>query len=266
MPFFTHMQHDDNDSAAHDKESLAYRLSHIVIRLFMGDKLSLSDLAQDFRVSERTIYRDLRERLAILDIECQDKRYFLSKRQCGARLTSKDLMRFAQMTSVNNLFPKLDSQFATILTAHHVSPFIIHTHTCKTQIESFGAFLLITESILTRQSLSFDVDSHKYPLPNEVYVLAPQTSKVNHVIDANTPFKPYRLVHVNQTWFLVGCYLSHLAVYRYDTLMNVKKQVGHFKPNEQLLSIMSTESFIQALPHYELLTVLSKLTIKDGTI
>ncbi|HBY0554106.1 TPA: DeoR family transcriptional regulator, partial [Klebsiella pneumoniae subsp. pneumoniae] len=48
-------------------DRLASRLAILVSRLFMGETLSVRQLAQEFGVSERTVQRDLRERLRYID-------------------------------------------------------------------------------------------------------------------------------------------------------------------------------------------------------
>lgn len=50
-------------------DRLASRLAILVSRLFMGETLSIRQLAQEFGVSERTVQRDLRERLRYIDTE-----------------------------------------------------------------------------------------------------------------------------------------------------------------------------------------------------
>lgn len=47
-------------------DRMAMRLSALITRLMAGESLVLSCLAQEFNVSERTLQRDLRERLAYL--------------------------------------------------------------------------------------------------------------------------------------------------------------------------------------------------------
>lgn len=56
----------------HRYDRLASRLAILVSRLFMGESLSVRRLAQEFGVSERTVQRDLRERLRYLDTEYTD--------------------------------------------------------------------------------------------------------------------------------------------------------------------------------------------------
>lgn len=56
----------------HRYDRLASRLAILVSRLFMGETLSVRQLAQEFGVSERTVQRDLRERLRYIDTEYID--------------------------------------------------------------------------------------------------------------------------------------------------------------------------------------------------
>ncbi|MBF4217644.1 DeoR family transcriptional regulator, partial [Vibrio anguillarum] len=44
-------------------EKLAFRLSDILTRLFMGEVLSIEQLMRDYQVSEKTLRRDFNERL-----------------------------------------------------------------------------------------------------------------------------------------------------------------------------------------------------------
>ena len=62
-----------------DKEhdTLSIRLADILLKLNNGQKLSPSELAQEYKVSLRTIQRDLSERLGVLPIQQNNGLYFL---------------------------------------------------------------------------------------------------------------------------------------------------------------------------------------------
>ena len=90
---------------------LAYRLGEILAKLNLGDRLEVAMLAEEFNVTERTIIRDLKERLVFLDWEEQGPKYYsLSKSSLG-QLYPEDVDRFAHFASIQNLFPKLDREF-----------------------------------------------------------------------------------------------------------------------------------------------------------
>lgn len=58
-------------------DRLAVRLSLIISRLVAGETLEMQKLATEFDVSVRTLYRDFRERLMYLDLECHQGCYRL---------------------------------------------------------------------------------------------------------------------------------------------------------------------------------------------
>ncbi|VUS61586.1 hypothetical protein SB6425_00358 [Klebsiella huaxiensis] len=59
----------------HDR--LAVRLSLIISRLIAGETLDMRRLSVEFGVSVRTLYRDFRERLIYLDLDCHNGCYRL---------------------------------------------------------------------------------------------------------------------------------------------------------------------------------------------
>jgi predicted DNA-binding transcriptional regulator YafY len=88
-------------TAEHD--TLALRLAEILLRLNLDESISRKELADEFGVTERTIYRDL-NRLSSVVEHCADGRYQLVPEYRG-RLQSRDLESFARLTGVAQLFP-----------------------------------------------------------------------------------------------------------------------------------------------------------------
>ena len=80
-------------------DRLASRLAILVSRLFMGETLSIRQLAQEFGVSERTVQRDLRERLRYIDTEYSGGNFRLRDAR-GPFRTNSDIIRFARITRV----------------------------------------------------------------------------------------------------------------------------------------------------------------------
>lgn len=60
--------------AVSEHDRLALRLAEILLRLNQGEKIARSELAEEFQVSERTIYRDLNRLGGIVD-RLEDGRY-----------------------------------------------------------------------------------------------------------------------------------------------------------------------------------------------
>lgn len=96
-------------------DTLAMRLADILLQLNHGESLCRYDLAQQFGVSERTIYRDL-SRLADVVERLPDGRYQLVKEHQG-KLQPRDLEAFAKVTGVNRLFPNNGHRFLRSLLA-----------------------------------------------------------------------------------------------------------------------------------------------------
>ncbi|BBJ61656.1 DeoR family transcriptional regulator [Enterobacter asburiae] len=77
----------------HDK--LGYRLGLILTRLNNGESLTVRGLADDINVCEKTIRRDLTERLAYLNLLRQGKQYRLPKGILGQRVANMLLNQLA---------------------------------------------------------------------------------------------------------------------------------------------------------------------------
>ncbi len=61
----------------HDYDKAMTRLTTILSRLYQGEELSVTELAQEFAVSTRTIQRDFNDRLYNLPIEQIKKKWKL---------------------------------------------------------------------------------------------------------------------------------------------------------------------------------------------
>lgn len=88
--------------AEHD--TLAQRLGIILTKLNNGQRLSISSLAEEFNVSERTIQRDLNVRLAYLPLQREGQHYSLDPTYFGRSNTSA-LFRVCEQVGATALFP-----------------------------------------------------------------------------------------------------------------------------------------------------------------
>ncbi len=95
-------------NGSHD--TIAYRLSQILIKLNQGEKLAPHALAGEFGVHLRTIQRDLKVRLAYLPLTRRNGTYQLESAFLG-KLSFKDIERFASLAGVQGLFPALSNDF-----------------------------------------------------------------------------------------------------------------------------------------------------------
>ncbi|WP_250548327.1 HTH domain-containing protein [Pseudomonas hormoni] len=88
--------------AEHD--TLAQRLGIILTKFNNGQRLSISSLAEEFNVSERTIQRDLNVRLAYLPLQREGQHYSLDPTYFGRSNTSA-LFRLWEQVGATALFP-----------------------------------------------------------------------------------------------------------------------------------------------------------------
>ena len=78
-----------------------------------GETLNMQKLATEFDVSVRTLYRDFRERLIYLDLECHQGCYRL--RSGAGPQGELDVLTFAHRTGIAGLFPGLDRRLVNLL-------------------------------------------------------------------------------------------------------------------------------------------------------
>lgn len=92
------------------RDTIAFRLVEILRRFNEGQALEPRALAQEFRVHERTIRRDLNERLSFLGLEKKEDRYTLPHIRLGT-FTLQDIQRFASLAGLQGIAPKLSTEF-----------------------------------------------------------------------------------------------------------------------------------------------------------
>ncbi len=92
----------------HDK--VAVRLTQILLKLNQGEKLDPHQLADEFKVTLRTIQRDLLERFSYLPLKKDNGLFSLELFYLG-KLNAHDVERFACLAGVKTLFPLLKDDF-----------------------------------------------------------------------------------------------------------------------------------------------------------
>ncbi|NLK66554.1 MAG: WYL domain-containing protein [Campylobacteraceae bacterium] len=88
---------------SHDK--LSFRLSNIITRLLLGERLKVDELSKEFGVTTRTIREDLNKRLSNLPITCENSEYFL---KTLPNIKNYELANFSQKSGIYGLYPKID--------------------------------------------------------------------------------------------------------------------------------------------------------------
>lgn len=212
------------------RDRLAVRLSLIISRLLQGEALSTGQLAGEFNVSERTLRRDFNQRLVYLDLECENGVYRLAKGRNGIR-SDRDIISFARLTHVAQVFPSLDSRLLSLLlNGQHDSPFIVYHKPPASMPTLFGGFYRLTQAIVDQRRVSLRVGADYFP-----------------------ELAPYRLIYFDGYWYLVGEHARQVQVFLLRDITDVTLMGPAFRRRESLTELTTGPGFIHALPHFRLI-------------
>lgn len=212
----------------HRYDRLAIRLAILVSRLFMGESLNISQLAQEFGVSGRTVQRDLRERLRYLDTEYIDGHVSLRDAR-GPFRTNSDILRFAQITSVAHYFPVLDPKLLSVLLDNRQDPPCIVWNDPPRQAPAlFDGFQVIVQSIIRNRLIRF---LHREHLQSSI--------------------APYRLICHDGEWYLAAVSKDRIQVFTLSAITDVVMTTSSFARNRHIDRILQDPRFMRALPHFD---------------
>ncbi|MGQ0286755.1 helix-turn-helix transcriptional regulator [Pasteurellaceae bacterium 22721_9_1] len=193
---------------------LAERLAKILTLLNKGSRIDIYQLAEQFDVSVRTIQRDINERFGFLEWKEKGARYYqLNLKQLGL-LNEIDIQRFANFSSVSELFPKLDREFFQnkLTESVQVKGFeyedIHHLH---------KEFDLIQKAISQHQYIDFN------------YTKSGQNGGKFYKI------APYALLNKNGIWYLIGSDHDKQKTFCFTQMSMLRILPETFAPNEQFL-------------------------------
>ncbi|CAA0370178.1 TPA: WYL domain-containing protein [Klebsiella oxytoca] len=217
------MESPTSDSR-HDR--MAVRLSVIISRLLSGEALVLKSLSEEFGVSERTLRRDLHQRLIHLDIRNDDGVYRLSESRLRDR--SPGALSFIRASGIARILPIQDKQLVNMLIDEsRVSPCLIWHAPLKPHVTFPEFFIRLVQAICQSQQITVLADGHRY-----------------------LSLEPYRLIYYGEEWYLVACQSSGIRVFALTTIGAVTVASEKFIQRDDISSLISGEGFITALPHF----------------
>lgn len=217
-------------------DRFSIRICMILERLFLGETLSINELANEFNVSKKTISRDFNELLANLlriEIEMVKKgQYKLSENSMSLLRNNRyrGILEFSKVIDIDKLFPKqvFDYKFiSALLSNKNHSPCIVYVDSLKEQPNVYGPFLTIIQATINKTLITIKTN-------NEVF---------DH-------FAPYKLIKFKSHWYLVGIYEKKFHVINYDVIKEVLVIGVLFDVDVYKLQKIEEESFIQSLPHF----------------
>lgn len=176
---------------------LAERLAGIIGMLNNGDTVSVMSLAEKYNTSERTIQRDLLERLSFLSIEKTKTGWKLDPRT-GGKLSNKVIKNFAAISGIRELFPTLDDKFLkSIMSLEKQSAYLIkpHNYELLTNQNSKQLFLKLETAITNTEHLNFQYKEKQYK-----------------------NIKPYKLINSKGIWYLAALDGDRLKSYHFSKI------------------------------------------------
>ena len=209
--------------APHD--TLVYRLAQILGKLNQGKKLDLHKLADEFKVTPRTIQRDLNERFDYLPLIKAEGQYSLDPAFLG-KLTLHDVEHFASLAGVRGLFPSLSDDFLRdVFDARIQSALLVKGH----EYEDLGGkelgFGQLQQAILARHRVSF---SYQKPEGQKTY----------------TDVQPYKLVNKNGIWYLAGKDEGKLKSFAFTKIDRLQTSESHFSADPAVEKTLAAEDDI----------------------
>lgn len=194
-------------NAEHD--TLAYRLASTLLKLNQDDTVSRDELAKQFGVSARTVYRDLNRLGGVIE-PLPDGRYQLAPEYRG-KLRPKDLEAFARLTGVEQLFPDSGARFLLALldTLGH-SSFLVRGHHYEKLKPQDSQF----------RNLDRAVREHRRCILTYA--------------DKRRTLEPYRLVNNNGIWYLAAAEAGKLKAFSLSRISQLLVGDDRFVPREAI--------------------------------
>lgn len=195
-------------------ETISIRLGTILTKLNNGEKLSLDGLSKEFNVSERTIQRDLNERLSYLQINREKNYYYLEPKKLG-QLSFADIKNFAVISGIKSLYPMLTSDFILDLLNSKIANTLLIKNQGFEDISLKGDdFRTISKSINNKSQISYFYNNKKRIV------------------------SPYKLVNNDGSWYLVADENNDLKTYSLIKIKLLLQTNEKFEPNKEFKQII----------------------------
>ena len=208
---------------AHD--TIAYRLTEILLRLNAGQALEPQRLAEEFNVSERTIRRDLNERFAFIGLEKKDDRYTLARTRLGT-FSLQDVQRLASLAGLQGMAPRLSTEFLQdILDTRTPSALLVRGQSHEDIRGKERELEQLKQAIEGRHLVNFE-----YSKPDG-------TCKTVEVA-------PYKLVLQEGVWYLQATDAGQVKSYAVARLDRLLVASGTFTPDAATVEYLEREDSI----------------------
>jgi predicted DNA-binding transcriptional regulator YafY len=206
-------------------DTIAYRLSQILIKLNQGDHLDPAELAEEFGTHVRTIQRDLKVRMAYLPLLKTRGRYHLEPAYLG-KLNFNDIERFATLAGVKGLFPSLSRDFLQgVLSEQTEHPWLVRGHHYEDLSAQGAVFDQLEEAIRQRCVLALDMIK-------------------DGKVKSYQAVQPYRLINTKGIWYLAAVHVGKVKTFGIGKIKSVDVQTETFTHDPSVVSSVETQEGI----------------------
>lgn len=189
-----------------EHDTLAFRLASVLLKLNQGEFFTPRELADEFGVHERTIYRDL-IRLAGIVERSPEGKYRIVPEYRG-KLLPKDLETFAKLVGVDELFPQNSSRFLiALLDTLSQSSFLVRGYDYEKLKPNDLQFQQLDRAIQDRNRCIFTY------------------------ADKRRTLEPYRLINNKGIWYLAATESGQLKAFSLSRISQLLTTDDSFKPS-----------------------------------
>jgi predicted DNA-binding transcriptional regulator YafY len=203
-------------SDSHD--TLANRLVIILTKLNNGERFTIKELEEEFNITQRTLQKDLNERLSILPIKRDRGYYYLEEYYLG-KLNFNDIKNFATLAGIKDLYPALDDKFIKSMLSNRLDhPCLIKNHNYEDLSNKGNDFTSIESAISNKQIVICTYN------------------------DKQRVLKPYKLVNKNGIWYLAADENDKLKTYTFSKIKNLSISDEIYIPSKEFEKIIKENS------------------------
>jgi len=197
-------------------DKLAIRLIAIITKLNSGERFTVKELVEEFGTSEKTITTDLNKRINQFLPIVREKNYYYMESYAIGKLGFNEIRNFAKLSGIKELYPSLEDELlADVLNAK------------------------INDSCLVKGGSYENLTSRDEDF--KILRLAITLKHIVHFTYNNKPrvIKPYKLVNIDNLWYLSGDENSKLKTYSFSKISSLRKTEKTFEPNDEFLQIIA---------------------------
>ena len=190
------------------------RAIKILYKLLNNETFNIKDLVLEFNVSLRTIQRDMHRMQSLLPLHKKGATYKLDLQDNYGKNESlyKNLRKFASISGVTHLYPKLEDDFLSKLLNEKINHiYKIYEQPFEKKQVGIKKFNDFSISILDHKRIACDYNKKRREL------------------------EPYNLIYQNGIWYLLASEENKLKTFTLSKITNLVISKDTFIPDTQLL-------------------------------